>query len=216
MPVSILMAFLWAPPAALLGDSSRIMYFHVPIAMVSFLAFVVSGVLSILHLAGKKGGKVRHRDEQAYHSAAIGFAFTVMTVITGSIWAKISWGTFWNWDPRETSIFVLLLIYGAYFALRSALETDEKRATLSAVYSIIAGITVPFFIFVMPRIMSGLHPGAKGDPDGSGPVVQFKMSPNMLVIFLLGLLGFTLLYVWLLNLKVRLAKLEFERSSHQS
>lgn len=63
--------------------------------------------------------------------------------------------------------------------------------------------------------MSGLHPGAKGDPDGSGPVVQFKMSPNMLVIFLMGLLGFTLLYVWLLNLRVRIAKLEYERSLHQ-
>jgi heme exporter protein C len=108
------------------------------------------------------------------------------------------------------------LIYGAYFALRSALETEEKRAALSAVYSIIAGITVPFFIFVMPRIMSGLHPGAKGDPDGSGPVVQLKMSPNMLVIFLLGLLGFTLFFIWLFNIRVRLARLEYKRSVHHS
>ena len=83
MPVTIVMAFLWAPPAALLGDSSRIMYFHVPIAWVSFLAFVVSGIFSILHLAGTKGAATRHRDEQAYNSAAIGFVFTVMTVITG-------------------------------------------------------------------------------------------------------------------------------------
>jgi heme exporter protein C len=111
---------------------------------------------------------------------------------------------------------VLLLIYGAYFALRSALESEEKRATLSAVYSIVAGITVPFFIFVMPRMMAGLHPGAKGDPEGAGPVVQFDMSPNMLLVFLLSLLGFTLLYVWLFNIRVRMAKLEYERNPHHS
>jgi hypothetical protein len=68
-------------------------------------------------------------------------------------------------------------------------------------------------IFVMPRIMSGLHPGAKGDAEGAGPVVQLKMSPNMLVLFLLGLLGFTLLYIWLLDLRVRIARIEYERST---
>jgi heme exporter protein C len=83
------------------------------------------------------------------------------------------------------------------------------------VYSIIAGITVPFFIFVMPRMLSGLHPGAAGDPDGSGPVVQMKMSPNMLVTFLLGLLGFTLLFIWLFNMRVRLARLEYRRLLHE-
>jgi heme exporter protein C len=195
-----------------LEEKARNILYHVPVAWTTVVAFLVGTYYGFRYLRTKD----IEYDIKSVSSAGLGFLFCFLATVTGALWAKFNWGSFWNWDPRETSIFVLLLIYGAYFALRSALETDEKRATLSAVYSIIAGITVPFFIFVMPRIMSGLHPGAKGDPDGSGPVVQFKMSPNMLVIFLLGLLGFTLLYVWLLNLRVRLAKLEYERFSHQS
>ena len=111
------------------------------------------------------------------------------------------------------SIIVLLLIYGAYFSLRSAVEVEEKRATLSSVYSIIAAVTVPFFIFIMPRIMTGLHPGAKGDPDGAGPVIDFKMSPNMRVVFFASLIAFTLLFIWMFSLRVRAARLEYRHQS---
>ena len=193
-----------------LEEKARNILYHVPVAWTTVVAFLVSTYYGFRYL------KTRNIDYdiKSVSAAGLGFLFCFLATITGALWAKFNWGSFWNWDPRETSIFVLLLIYGAYFALRSALETEEKRATLSAVYSMIAGITVPFFIFVMPRIMSGLHPGAKGDSEGSGPVVQMKMSPNMLVIFLLGLLGFTLLFIWLLNVRVRLARLEYERSTH--
>jgi heme exporter protein C len=193
-----------------LEEKARNILYHVPIAWTTVVAFLVSTYYGFRYL------KTRNIDYdlKSVSSAGLGFLFCFLATITGAIWAKFNWGSFWNWDPRETSIFVLLLIYGAYFALRSALETEEKRATLSAVYSMIAGITVPFFIFVMPRIMSGLHPGAKGDAEGSGPVVQMKMSPNMLIIFLLGLLGFTLFFFWLLHLRVRIARIEYERSIH--
>jgi heme exporter protein C len=195
-----------------LEEKARNILYHVPVAWTTVVAFLVGTYYGFRYLKTKD----IDNDIKSVSAAGLGFLFCFLATITGALWAKFNWGSFWNWDPRETSIFVLLLIYGAYFALRSALETEEKRATLSAVYSIIAGITVPFFIFVMPRIMTGLHPGAKGDPDGSGPVVQFHMSPNMLIIFLLGLLGFTLLFVWMFNLRVRLARLEYERSVHQS
>jgi heme exporter protein C len=193
-----------------LEEKARNILYHVPIAWTTVVAFLVSTFYGFRYL------KTRNIDYdlKSVSAAGLGFLFCFLATITGAIWAKFNWGSFWNWDPRETSIFVLLLIYGAYFALRSALETEEKRATLSAVYSMIAGITVPFFIFVMPRIMSGLHPGAKGDTEGSGPVVQMKMSPNMLIIFLLGLLGFTLFFFWLLHLRVRIARIEYERSTH--
>ncbi|MGH2567879.1 MAG: cytochrome c biogenesis protein CcsA, partial [Bacteroidota bacterium] len=146
----------------------------------------------------------------------LGFLFCVLATVTGALWARFNWGSFWNWDPRQVSIFILLLIYGAYFALRSAIESEEKRASLSAVYSILAGLTVPFFIFIMPRMMAGLHPGAQGDPSGKGPLFESSMiAPNMRVLFYLSLLGFTLLFVWLLSMRIRAARLDYQLSLRQ-
>jgi heme exporter protein C len=187
-----------------LGQKSRNIFFHVPVAWTTVVAFLVSMYYGFRYIRTRN----LQYDIQSVSSAGLGFLFCFLATVTGAVWAKFNWGEFWNWDPRETSIFILLLIYGAYFALRSALENEEVRARLSAVYSMIAGLTVPFFIFVMPRIMSGLHPGAKGDVEGAGPVLEFKMTANMRIVFLLSLLGFNLLYVWMLNLRVRAANLE--------
>ena len=194
-----------------LEEKARNIFFHVPTAWTTVVAFLVSMWYGLRYL------RTRNMDDdlKSEASAGLGFMFCVLATITGALWAKFNWGSFWNWDPRETSIFILLLIYGAYFALRSAIEVEETRARLSAVYATLAGLTVPFFIFVLPRIVSGLHPGAKGDPEGAGPVVEFKMSPSMLVVFILGLIGFNLLYVWLLNIRVRTARLEYRRSTPQ-
>jgi heme exporter protein C len=192
-----------------LEDKARIIFFHVPTAWLSVVAFLTSMVYAILYLRTRD---MRH-DISSSSAAGLGFLFCILATLTGAVWAKFNWGSYWNWDPRETSIFVLLLIYGAYFSLRSAVEVDEKRATLASVYSIIAAVTVPFFTFIMPRIMTGLHPGAKGDPEGSGPVIEFKMSPNMRFIFFTSLIAFTLLFYWMFRLRVRTARLE---ADHQS
>jgi len=102
--------------------------------------------------------------------------------------------------------------------LRSAIDIEEKRATLSAVYAIIAGLTVPFFIFVMPRITTGLHQGSGGDPNGNGPLFQSKgMASNMRVLFYLSSIGFCLLFYWMWNLLVRIQKIALaneEKSFH--
>jgi heme exporter protein C len=195
-----------------LEQKARNIFFHVPTAWTTVVAFLVSLYYGARYL------RTRQMDDdiRSVSSASLGFMFCLLATITGSVWAKFNWGSFWNWDPRETSIFILLLIYGAYFALRSSLEVEETRAKLSAVYSIVAGLTAPFFIFVMPRIMSGLHPGAKGDQSGSTPVAQLHMPPNMLTVFLLSLVGFTLLFVWMFNVRVRLARIEYQRSINQA
>jgi heme exporter protein C len=191
-----------------LEEKARNIFFHVPTAWTAVVAFLLSLYYGARYL------RKREIDDDilSVSSASLGLMFCILATITGSVWAKFNWGSFWNWDPRETSIFVLLLIYGAYFALRSSLEVEETRARLSAVYAIVAGLTAPFFIFVMPRIMSGLHPGAKGDQSGSTPVAQLHMPPNMRTVFFLSLIGFTLLFVWLLNVKVRLARIEYQQS----
>lgn len=122
-----------------LGDRARVLYFHVPTAWVTVVAFLLSMLYSIQYL--------RKRDilydSKASGAAGLGMLFCILATVTGAVWAKFNWGAFWNWDPRQTSIFLLLLIYGAYFALRSAIESEESRAKLSAVYSILSFITVP-------------------------------------------------------------------------
>jgi heme exporter protein C len=192
-----------------LEEKARNIFFHVPMAWTAVLAFFMALYFGIKYLSTKN----LEYDLRSVTSAGLGTLFCILATITGSIWAKFNWGSFWNWDPRETSIFILLLIYGAYFVLRSAVDDEEKRAALSSVYSIIAGVTVPFFIFVMPRIMSGLHPGSLGDEEGKGPVLEMKMAPNMRIIFFASLIGFTMLYFWMYSLRIRAARIEKQLQS---
>ena len=185
-----------------LEEKARIMFFHVPTAWLSVVAFVSSMIFAIRYLRGKD----LDDDLKSASAAGLGFLFCLLATVTGAIWAKFSWGTFWNWDPRQTSIFVLLLIYGAYFALRSAVETEEKRATLAAAYSIIAAVTMPFFMFIMPRILSSLHP----EPILNAQA-KVQMNTTMLVVFVSSLAGFTALYFWMWNLHVRARRVEMAR-----
>ena len=181
-----------------LEEKAKIIFFHVPTAWLSVLAFLTAMVYGIRYL------KKKNPDDDARSNAALqlGLVFSILATITGSVWAKFNWGTFWNWDPRETSIFILLLIYGSLFALRSAIENEDKKARLSAVYSIIAFLTVPFFIFIMPRIMTGLHPGSAND-DNAGPIVDFKMDMTMRIVFFLSMIAFTILYYWMWKISYR-------------
>lgn len=198
--------FLYAPLAEGLGEYTRVLYFHVPTAWVTVIAFFVGAFFSVLYLR-KKELKYDYFSEAA---SQLGIVFALLATITGSIWAKASWGSFWNWDPRETSIFILLLIYAAYFALRSAIEQEDRRASLSAVYSLLAFVTVPFFIFIVPRIYSSLHPDPIINREG-----KINMDGKMLTVFLSSLAGFTVLFFWMLRnkmelvtLKLRIKKLE--------
>jgi heme exporter protein C len=202
--VAVPQSFWQFPLIPGLEEKARNIFFHVPIAWVSVLGFLTSLFYGFKYLRTNDFDN----DLKSVSAAGLGFMFCVLATVTGSIWAKFNWGSFWNWDPRETSIFILLLIYGAYFALRSALGSDEVRARLSAVYSIIAGLTAPFFVFVMPRLVGGLHPGAKGDAAGSAPVAQLHMPPNMRIVFFCGLIGFSFFFFWLWHVHVRVARLE--------
>lgn len=147
--------FLVVPQYEGLGDAGRIIIMHVPTAWVSVVAFAVSAFFSGMYLWRGRPAD----DHRALAAAESGFLFTVLATVTGAIFSQVVWGIYWNWDPRQTSIFVLLLIYAALFALRSALENVERRRKLSAVYSLFAFVTVPFLIFIAPRAAdSTLHP----------------------------------------------------------
>ena len=147
--------FLWVPAQQGLGNTGRIIIMHVPAAWLSVLAFGVAAIYSGLYLRRRRA----EDDDRAVAAVEQGFLFSILATATGSIFAKVVWGSFWNWDPRETSILILLLIYGAYFALRSAIDDGERRRQLAAVYAALAFVTVPLLIFVVPRLAeSSLHP----------------------------------------------------------
>lgn len=188
-----------------LGDKARILYFHVPTAWISVVAFFMAMIYSVKFLRTNN----LDNDAKSFSANSLGFLFCVLATLTGALWAKFSWGAFWNWDPRQTSIFILLLIYGAYFSLRSAIDDKRKRAKLSSVYSIIAFVTVPFFIFIMPRIVETLHPDPIINAEG-----KINMDSTMFAIFISSLISFTFLYIWMFDLKSRLEKLKLKEENN--
>jgi heme exporter protein C len=193
-----------------LGERARNLFFHVPMSWVAAVAFLMSMIFSIRYLMTKN----MDFDIKAHSSAEIGLLFCVLGYVTGTLWARVDWGTFFKIDePRMMSILLLMLIYAAYLILRSSIDEEEKKARLSAVYLIIAFLTVPFFIFIMPRVFPGLHPGSADDAQspGGGPVVKNEMNSTMRVIFYTSSVGFVMLYVWIYNLRVRIEKLTIKK-----
>lgn len=203
MPVSIFMAFMIAPPAKILGEASRIIYFHVPLAMGSVIAFTYSGIASIIFLLDKNK-KYQMLDVKSHNSAQIGVLYTVLAIISGSIWAKISWGSYWNWDPRQTTITVMMLIYIAYFCLWTALENNENRGKICSAYLIFTLITIPFFVFIIPRVYQSqtLHPDTIINTRG-----KMEMAPMMRISLFVAMAAFTFLYAYLLSLMNKLSKI---------
>ena len=147
--------FIWVPPYEGLGNTGRIIMVHVPTAWLSTLAFAIAAWHSIVYLRRRR----ERDDDRALAATELGFLFAILATVTGSMFAKVVWGSWWNWEPRETSILILLLIYGAYFALRSAVDDPERRRQLAAVYALFAFVTAPLLTFVVPRLYDNtLHP----------------------------------------------------------
>lgn len=188
--------FFLVPPAAGLGYYVRLAFFHIPMAWVSVLAFLLSAWWGAKYLRHQN----LHDDALSAGSAKLGLAFVVVATLSGAIFSKLTWGAYWNWDPRQTTIFVLLLIYGAYLTLRAAVPEARRRARVSAVYALFSFLTVPFLVFIVPRLYFSLHP----EPvlNGSGTIA---MEPVMLATLVLGLADATLFYLWLLRKMVRQA-----------
>ncbi|MBS1903031.1 MAG: cytochrome c biogenesis protein CcsA [Bacteroidetes bacterium] len=193
-----------------LGELGRNILFHVPMSFVAFIAFLL-GTINSIQLLRKNDLKY---DLRARASSAGGLLYTTLATVTGSIWARFSWGKFWNWDePRETSILVLLLIYIAYFLLRSLLEdSEEKKARIAAVYNCIAFVTVPFLMFILPRITRSLHPGSGSE----APVVNLSgkthIDPWFSIFLWVNVTCFAILFLWMRDLYIRTETLEARRA----
>ena len=181
--------FYLVPPVTGLGYLVRLAFFHIPVAWVSVLAFLVSAGAAIQYLRTRE----RKYDCLSACSAKLGLIFCILATVSGAIFAKLTWGAYWNWDPRQTTVFILLLIYGAYLALRAAIDEEERRAGVSAVYALLACLSVPFLVFVIPRMYFSLHPEPVLNSAGS-----VAMDPILLYVLIAALGGCTALYCLLL------------------
>ncbi len=197
MLVALYMVFIYVPTDVETGIIQRIFYFHVPLAWIAFLAFLVVFIASILYL-WKRNNKW---DFVASSSAEVGLVFTTLVLITGSIWAKPMWGVWWTWDSRLTSSLVLWLIYLAYFIVRSYVSEDQRRARFAAVVGIIGFIDVPIVALAI-TLWRTQHPG---------PIIfEGGLSSEMVATLMVSIAAFTALYFLLLAYRVLMKQDEDE------
>jgi len=187
---AVYVALAYAPREATMGDVQRIMYVHIPVAWVGFLALVVTFLASI----GTLVRDAQRWDALAACSAELGTLFLTMTLITGSLWAKVAWNTWWTWSPRLTLSAVVWLVYVAYLMLRRVVDDLAQRARFAAVYGIVAFVSVPLDFFAI-RWWRSIHPVLL---TGQGMAMTGRMGMSLGIC--LG--AFTLLYTALLSVRV--------------
>ena len=182
-------------------ESVRILYVHVPTIWIAYLAFVVTAVTSALYLFGKR--KSLGFDRVAGASAEIGTLFVAVTLVVGALWGRLTWGVFWQWDARLTTTALLFVTYVGYLAVRRLEGSHEQRARRSAVIGLLAVLEIPLVHWSV-RLWRSLHQEATVlDTDG-----DIDMDGLMLFSLFVGVIAFTLLYVWLLLHRTRAMAME--------
>ena len=193
--VTYIRAIFFTPTEAVQGPAQKIFYIHAPAAWVAFLAFGLVGLASVLYLWLRE----ERLDRIAESSAEVGLMFTTVVLITGPLWGKPIWGTYWTWDARLTLTLFLWFIFVAYIVLRGAIDEREMRARYCAVLGILGALLVPF-IHLSVYLFRTLHPK---------PILMKPDAPSlpteMLTTVLLAFAAFTLLYVALLRVRYRYA-----------
>ncbi len=155
IPLAVALIFWWVADDVDQGFSQRIFYFHVPVALTTYACFGYAAVCAALHLARRDPVW----DLRSYVGIHVGTIFGTLVLVTGPIWAKISWGVWWNWSDRQLNVFLILfLFYCAYFMLRFSLEEGERRATFSSVYVLLGIGLVPLSILAVRIAQTLIHP----------------------------------------------------------
>jgi heme exporter protein C len=201
--IAVGLVFFYAPLEAIMGQVQRVFYFHVANAWVGMLGFMVAAIAGIAYLRKND----RKWDIVGLAAIEISFVFFFTAILSGSIWARGSWGTWWTWDPRLTTAAICELVYAAYFMLRQGIEDPDRRARFGAVYAILSFISVPL-TFISIRIFRTIHPIIFGGAAAAGG--SFEMSPKMLQTFMFSLLTFSIIFIDLLWHRIRLGKLADE------
>ena len=200
---SILMGFLYKVPRLdILNESIRNLHFHVPMWFGMFILFGFSLVYSVKYLHKP----TLFKDTIAMETANVGILFGILGLITGSIWAKYTWGSWWNGDPKQNMSAITMLIYLAYNVLRSSVNDVDKRGKLAAVYNIFAFCAMIPLIFIVPRLYDSLHPSNGGN---EGFVVYDKLDSSLRLVFYPAVIGWTLLGFWMASVRARMQMMKY-------
>ena len=188
------------PALPILNESIRNLFFHVPMWFGMILILGISTFHSIRFLAKNQNND----DLRAMEASKVGLLFGSLGMLTGMVWAKITWGAWWVGDPRLNGAAITLLIYLAYLVLTSSFEDKGQRARVSAVYAVFAYVMLIVFLIVLPRLTDSLHPGAGGNPGFS----NYDLDNTMRIIFYPAVAGWFIIGCWIINLRVRMRIIE--------
>jgi heme exporter protein C len=192
MALALSLTFFYAPLDADQGFVQKIFYLHVPLAIVALLGFVAGGVFAVLHL---RSGDSRW-DAYSYVSIHMSVIFGVAVLVTGSIWAKASWGHWWVWDePTLVSFLIVFLMYATYYPFRYAIEDRERQARYASVFAVTAGAFVPLNFMAVRLAESLVHPRVFATANGGLP-------GEMMLTFLVSLAAMGLLWTTLVKFEL--------------
>ncbi|MDX1586611.1 MAG: cytochrome c biogenesis protein CcsA [Balneolaceae bacterium] len=190
------------PDIPILKQSARNLFLHVPMWFTMAVCFGAGLVYSIKYLNNPDP----LTDHKAETATQVGLMFGICGLLTGAVWARFTWGTWWTFaEPRMNLSALGMMIYVAYFVLRTAFDNPEKRAKIAAVYNVFAATTIPFLLYIIPRQLPSLHPGAEGNPAFSEIT-----APELRYIFYPAVVGFIGLAIWISNILNRYKKVKLE------
>jgi heme exporter protein C len=188
------------PRLMIVNETIRALYFHVPMWFGMVFMFLMSTFYAVRYLRKDQ----MDDDIVSVEYANTGLVFGLLGIFTGMIWANYTWGSPWHGDPKQNAAAIALLVYLAYFVLRGSLSNDEQRARLSGVYNLFAFAAMIPLIFIIPRMMSSMHPGNGGNPGFN----TYDLDSNMRMVFYPAVVGWILLGTWIATVRVRLRRLE--------
>jgi heme exporter protein C len=188
------------PRLVVVHETIRSLYFHVPMWFGMISLFGASCWYSIKYLRNPAPATDIYCNELAH----VGFAYGILGIFTGMVWANYSWGSPWHGDPKQNGAAITLLVYSAFFVLRASIENEDQRARLSAIYNIFAFVAMIPLIFVIPRMQDSLHPGSGGNPGFN----MYDLDNTMRMVFYPACAGWILLGFWIASLRIRLKLIE--------
>ncbi len=188
------------PRLAILNETIRVLYFHVPMWFGMIIILTASMVYAIKFLSADDP----KLDHLSVELANVGVLFGVLGILTGMLWANYTWGAPWSNDPQQNAAAIGLLIYFAYFILRGSLQDEQQRARISAIYNIFAYAALIPLLFILPRLTDSLHPGSGGNPGFNA----YDLDSNLRFVFYPAVVGWTLLGCWITSIRYRMRRIK--------